>query len=286
MVSRKTWFITGAGRGFGLQWARAALSRGDRVAATARDVAALEGLSSEFGNAVLPLALDITHREDVFAAVQQAHAHFGRLDIVLSNAGSGLMGAVEEVDMDMVRAAFDVNVFGTLSVVQAALPLLRAQGSGHIIGVSSVAGVVAVPTAGIYEGTKFAVEGIFEALAAEVADFGIHVTLLEPGAYATDFFSTGSLATAPALPEYDPLRERLDSMTMESLGDPAATAPVLLKVVDAEKPPLRIILGDLFPLVRETYDKRIKTWEEWQDESLAALGRDAKQLAPQSGEKA
>ncbi|MFD3931560.1 SDR family NAD(P)-dependent oxidoreductase [Streptomyces sp. NPDC058614] len=285
MVSEKTWFITGAGRGFGLQWARAALSRGDRVAATARDVAALEGLGSEFGDAVLPLALDITRREDVFAAVQQAHAHFGRLDVVLSNAGSGVMGAVEEVDIDMARAAFEVNVFGTLSVVQAALPLLRAQGSGHIIGVSSVAGVVAVPTVGIYEGTKFAVEGIFEALAAEVAGFGIHVTLLEPGTYATDFFSTTSLATAPTMPEYDPLREQLAAMTTEP-GDPAATGPVLLKVVDAEKPPLRIILGDLLPFVRESYDQRIKTWEEWQDESLAALGRDADRLAPQSGEKA
>ncbi|MFA3842018.1 hypothetical protein [Streptomyces aureus] len=111
------------------------------------------------------------------------------------------------------------------------------------------------------------------------------MTLLEPGAYATDFFSTGSLTTAPALPEYDPLRERLASMTTE-LGDPAATGPVLLKVVDAEEPPLRIILGDLLPFVRETYGQRIKTWEEWQDESLAALGRDPKQLAPQPEEKA
>ncbi|AKV04268.1 Oxidoreductase [Labilithrix luteola] len=270
---KKKWFITGAGRGFGRHWAEAALERGDKVAATVRKRAALDDLVAKYGDAVLPLELDVTHREAVFASIQQAHSHFGGLDVVLNNAGYGVMGAIEEVGMDVIRANFETNVFGTLSVIQAALPLLRAQRSGHIVLVSSVAGVVAVPTAGIYEGAKFAVEGIAEALAAEVASFGIHVTLIEPAGYATDFLSDKSVARAPSMPEYDDLRAQLAAMlTPDALGDPAATSTAILKLVDAERPPLRLILGKLLPMVRQIYAERIKTWEEWEDVSIAAHG--------------
>jgi NADP-dependent 3-hydroxy acid dehydrogenase YdfG len=270
----KTWFITGAGRGFGRQWAEAALARGDKVAATVRNVSALKELSDRFGDAILPLQLDVNDRAAVFTAVQQAHQHFGKLDIVLNNAGFGLMGAIEEVGIEDARANFETNVFGLLNVIQAALPLLRAQKSGHILLVSSVGGVIAIPTAGIYEGTKFAVEGIGEALSSEVASFGIKVTLVEPGPYATSFMSDTSLTTAPPMPEYDGVRSYLSElMTPDQVGDPAATSAAILKLVDAENPPLRLLLGELLPMVQHVYAERIKTWEAWDDVARAAKGK-------------
>ncbi|KGQ70047.1 short-chain dehydrogenase/reductase [Chelonobacter oris] len=273
-MTPKIWLITGASRGFGNIWAQAALARGDKVAATARNINALDELKQTYGETFLPLALDVTDREAVFAAVKAAQHHFGRLDVVLSNAGFGYMAAVEEAEMADVRATFETNVFGTLSLIQAALPILRAQGSGHILAVSSVAGLVAMPTSGIYEAAKFAVEGMVEALAAEVAQFGIRTTLIEPGGYATDFLSGTSLKTAPALAAYDPLRAELATMlTADRLGIPQASAAAILQVVDAPNPPLRLILGDLLPLVKDVYAKRIETWEAWDNVSRAALGR-------------
>ncbi len=273
MRSGKIWFITGATRGFGRLWAEAALARGDKVAATARNPGAVDDLVGRYGDAILPLKLDVTDRAGVFEAVNAAHAHFGRLDIILSNAGFGMMGAVEEVSIEDARANFETNVFGTLNLIQAALPLLRAQGSGHIIPVSSVAGVIAVPTAGIYEGAKFAVEGIAEALAAEVAAFGIKVTLIEPAAYATDFMSDNSIRTAKPIAAYDGVRAQLAGMMKpEDVGDPAATPAAILKLVDSENPPLRLMLGTLLPWVRQVYEDRLRTWESWDDIARAAKG--------------
>ncbi|MBE2295727.1 MAG: SDR family NAD(P)-dependent oxidoreductase [Phycisphaerales bacterium] len=272
MSVHKVWFVTGATRGFGRLWIEAALARGDKVAATARDPNPLAELSAKYGDSLLILPLDVTDRVAVFDAVAQAHRHFGRLDVVLSNAGFGYMGAIEEATIEDTRAVFETNVFGTLSLVQAALPLLRAQGHGHIILVSSVAGLVALPIAGIYEATKFAVEAIGEALAAEVAEFGIKVTLIEPGGYATDFLSSHSIRHAAAISAYDGARKQLAGMlTPDMLGDPAATPEAILKVVDAEQPPLRLILGTLLPMVRDSYAERLKTWEAWQEVSIAAM---------------
>ncbi|MFZ4875530.1 SDR family NAD(P)-dependent oxidoreductase [Janthinobacterium sp. Mn2066] len=272
MAVQKVWFVTGATRGFGRHWIEAALARGDKVAATARDPKALAGLAQQYGDALLVLKVDVTDRAGVFAAVAQAHQHFGRLDVVLSNAGFGYMSAIEEATVEDTRAVFETNVFGTLSLVQAALPLLRAQGHGHIILVSSVAGVVAVPIAGVYEATKFAVEAIGEALAAEVAEFGIKVSLVEPGGYATDFLSSTSVRNAEPIAAYDGVREQLAAMlTPDSLGDPLATSAAILKLVDAEQPPLRLILGNLLPFVQNVYAERLKTWDDWQDVSLAAM---------------
>ena len=158
-MTQKVWLITGASRGFGHIWAKAALARGDKVAATARKLRALAELEQAYGDAFLPLVLDVTDREAVFAAVAQVQQHFGRLDVVVSNAGFGYMAAIEEAEIDDTRATFETNVFGTLAVMQAAIPIMRAQGSGHILPVSSVAGLVAMPTSGIYEAAKFAVEG-------------------------------------------------------------------------------------------------------------------------------
>jgi len=267
----KDWFITGAARGFGRLWAEGALARGDRVAASVRNPDSVAGLIEAYGDRVLPLRVDVTDRDAVFEAVATAHRCFGRLDVILSNAGYGLMGAVEETRFAEMRAIFETNVFGTISLVQAALPFLREQGGGHILAVSSVAGLVAVPTAGIYEATKFAIEGFAEALAAEISAFGIRTTLIEPGAYATDFLSGTSLKTAEPMAIYNKVRDDLAQMLKaEALGDPAATWPAIAKLVDSDKPPLRLILGDNLPLVRQVYGERMKTWEAWEDVSKAA----------------
>ncbi|SON55182.1 putative oxidoreductase SadH [Hartmannibacter diazotrophicus] len=269
----KTWFITGAARGFGRLWAEGALTRGDRVAVSVRNPDAIADLVTRFGELVLPLRLDVTDRDAVFEAVASAHRHFGRLDVILSNAGYGLMGAVEETSFAEMKAIFETNVFGTISLVQAALPFLRQQGSGHILPVSSLAGLVAVPTAGIYEATKFAIEGFAEALAAEVGAFGVRTTIIEPGAYATDFLSGTSLKTAAPMAIYNKVRDDLAQMlTAEMLGDPAATWPAIAHVVDFENPPLRLILGDNLSMLRQIYGERMKTWETWEDVSKAAQG--------------
>src|SRR5689334_16301028 len=172
-VTGKVWFITGTSRGFGRVWAEAALERGDRVAATARDIAALDPLAEAYGDAVLPLELDIRDRDAAFAAVAAAHAHFGRIDVVVNNAGYGLFGAVEDVTEAQAREQLDTNLFGTLWVTQAVLPFLRAQGGGHILQMSSIAGLASWPMLGLYHASKWAIEGLTDSLAQEVGRFGI-----------------------------------------------------------------------------------------------------------------
>jgi len=273
-MSEKIWFITGASRGFGRIWAEAALARGDRVAATARDAASVADLSERFGDAVLPLALDVSDPDQAQQAIRHAHDHFGRLDVVLNNAGYTLVGTVEEASEADVRALFDTNYFGTLRVIKAALPLLRAQGSGHIVGVSSSLGLVGVPLIGFYSTTKWAIEALHDSLAQEVKAFGIKVTLVEPGAYATEFGSATSLKFAPGLDAYAELRKRMhERLSSQDRGDPRATAKAILKIVDADNPPLRFALGaTVLPMARTVYAERLATWEAWEPISNAAQG--------------
>ena len=277
-MANKVWFITGASRGFGRIWAEAALSRGDKVAATARDVATITELAQRFGDAVLPLALDVTKPGQAQQAVERAHARFGRLDVVVNNAGYTLVGTVEEASEVEVRAIFETNVFGALQVIQAALPLLRAQGSGHILGVSSGMGVVAVPLAGFYCASKWAFEALHESLAHEVKVFGIKVTLLEPGAYATEFSGPASLKATTGLDAYADLRKQVSGrLSNVQRGDPQATADAILKIVDAEDPPLRFAVGKMvLPMARAAYAERLATWEAWATVSDAAQGEPKK----------
>ncbi|PQV64122.1 Short-chain dehydrogenase [Abditibacterium utsteinense] len=270
----KIWFITGASRGLGRIWAEAALSRGDKVAATARTVEGVADLAQRFGDSVLPLALDVTDAEQVRRVVEQAHAHFGRLDIVVNNAGYSLVGTIEEASEADVRALFETNYFGTIRVIQAALPLLRQQGSGHILGVSSGLGIVPMPLIGFYCSSKAAIESLHESLAQEVKPFGIHVTLIEPGAYATEFGSPASLKMSAGLDVYNGFREGIFAhLSGEKRGDPQATAAAMLQIVDAPEPPLRFILGNQnLPQARAAYADRIATWEAWESVSNAAQG--------------
>ena len=275
---KKTWFITGASRGFGRIWTEAALKRGDQVAATARDVASIADLKERFGDAVLPLALDVTDADQARQAVAQAHARFGRLDVVVNNAGYSLVGTVEEASVDEVRAVFDANLFGTLRVIQAVLPLLREQGSGHLLGVSSSLGVVTMPLIGFYCSTKWAFEAMHESLAQEVKPFGIKVTLIEPGAYATEFGSPASLKIAPGMDAYAELRQRVfGRLATAERGDPQATPEAIFQVVDAENPPLRFFVGRHgLPMARAAYADRLATWEAWETVSNAAQGEPKK----------
>lgn len=270
----KVWFITGASRGFGRVWAEAALQRGDLVAATARQQDSLIPLQEKYGAGVLPLALDVTNPAQVQAAVAQAHAHFGRLDIVLNNAGYSLVGTIEEVSLADLRALYDTNVFGAVAVIQAALPLLRAQGHGHILGTSSNLGHVTLPVIGTYCSTKWAFEALHESLAAEVAPFGIKVTIIEPGAYATEFGSPESLKFAVGLEPYTEFKNQFfGSLRSLERGNPAATPAALFAAVDAAQPPLRLSLGSHnLAAVRQAYAARIAEWEAWEAVSNAAQG--------------
>jgi NAD(P)-dependent dehydrogenase (short-subunit alcohol dehydrogenase family) len=267
----KTWFITGASKGFGREWTEAALDRGDRVAAISRSAGAFDDLITKHPDAILPIQLDVTDREAVFKAVRQAIDHFGALDVVVNNAGYGLFGMVEELTEQQTRDQIDVNLYGPLWVTQAVLPHLRERGSGHIIQVSSIAGVFSLPGLGVYHASKFGLEGFTASLAAEVKDFGIKVTLVEPAGYATDWAGP-SAVHAERSPVYDDFRAAM-ARPSGRRGDPKATREAILKVVDAEQPPLRIFFGDgPLTVITKEYEARLDEWRRWDDVSRAAFG--------------
>nr|WP_207956151.1 SDR family oxidoreductase [Rubrobacter marinus] len=269
----KTWFITGASKGFGREWAEAALERGDNVAATARRPETLDALVEEYGDAVLPIRLDVTDRGAGFEAVRKAAEHFGALDVVVNNAGYGHFGMIEELTEDEARSQMETNLFGALWVTQAALPIMRAQGSGHIIQVSSIGGISAFPTVGAYHASKWALEGFSQSLAQEVAGFGIRVTLIEPGGFSTDW-SGPSATRSEENPAYAEVREAASRRpSAKDPGDPKATRAAILKVVDAEEPPLRVFFGKApLGIATEDYESRLATWNEWQPVALEAHG--------------
>ena len=271
----KVWFITGTSRGFGREWAIAALERGDRVAATARNTGSLDELVAQYGDRVLPLALDVTDKSAVEAAVAATLERFGQVDIAINNAGYGQFGMIEEISEQEARDQFETNVFGALWVTQAVLPAMRTQGSGRIIQVSSIGGISAFPNIGIYNASKWALEGMSQALAQEVAGFGISVTLVEPGGYSTDWggASAKHAAENPAYEEFRAVAAEQRKTRIGNPGDPLATRQAILAVVDAEKPPLRVFFGES-PLgtAKADYEARLALWEEWQPVSVAAHG--------------
>jgi NAD(P)-dependent dehydrogenase (short-subunit alcohol dehydrogenase family) len=274
----KVWFVTGSSRGLGRSFVEAALARGDRVAATARSTASFDELVATYGDAVLPLAMDVTDRAAVFASVQRAAEHFGRLDVIVNNAGYAQVGAIEELSEQELRDQLETNVFGAVWVIQAVLPHLRAQGAGHIIQLSSVAGLIAMPLGGAYHISKWGVEALNETLANEVAEFGVKVTVIEPAGFATrngknpDPLANGHMARTD--PVYDGLRRRLGQVTgSKPTGDPVAAARTLLKIVDSDNPPLRVLFGQGFhPMIQQVYADRLKTWADGADLSAEAHG--------------
>ena len=274
----KVWFVTGSSRGLGRQFVEAALSRGDRVAATARSTASFDALVEAHGDNLLPLAVDVTDKAAVTEAVKRAAEHFGRLDVVVNNAGYAQIGAIEELTEQQLRDQLETNVFGAIWVIQAVLPYLREQRAGHIIQLSSAAGLIAMPLGGVYQASKWALEALNETLAQEVAEFGVKVTIVEPAGFATrdgknpDPLANGHLADP--IPAYDGLRTRLaGAMRDQPAGDPAAAAQALLTLVDTDRPPLRVLFGQgFYPMLKQVYADRLDTWAQWQDLSARAHG--------------
>jgi short-subunit dehydrogenase len=267
----KTILITGASRGFGLLWTKAFLQQGYSVAATVRNLASLNELKAEFGDQLLPIQLDVTDRGAASRAVEQTKTHFDRLDILINNAGYGLFGSIEETSEQQVRDLMKTNFFGLLWLTQVVLPIMREQGSGHIIQVSSVLGLITWPNVGLYNASKFAVEGLSETLASEVKSFGIHVSLVETAPYATDYAGSSAVITQP-LPAYDALKVSLQAQYATlSMGQPEATTAAILQLIESQQPPLRLLLGELaYPLIKQGYDSRFAEWDARSDVTRAA----------------
>ncbi|SFO59400.1 NADP-dependent 3-hydroxy acid dehydrogenase YdfG [Chitinophaga sp. YR627] len=271
MKQQKVWFVTGASKGFGLSIVKQLLAKGIPVAATTRNLSELNKAVGEDDN-FLPLAVDLTSEKSVEDAIAATVSKFGRIDIVVNNAGYGLVGGLEELSDAEGRQNFDVNVFGLLHVIRKALPYLRTQGAGHIINFSSIGGLVGdFPGFGIYCATKFAVNGLTEALAAEVKPFGIHATIVSPGYFRTNFLASDSLV----IPKHpidaytnvrDSQRAHQQSIDGNQPGDPEKAATAVIKITEVENPPLHFFLGtDAYELAGKKLDSlrnELETWKE------------------------
>ncbi|MCW2917903.1 MAG: hypothetical protein JWN52_5971 [Actinomycetia bacterium] len=258
----RVWFITGTSSGFGRELTRAVIAHGDRVVATARDIAGIDDLATLAPDQVRAVRLDVTDTESIRSAVAEAERAFGRIDVLVNNAGSGLLGAFEELSENDLRHNFETNVFGTMTVTRTVLPLLRRQRSGHIVQMSSVIGVMAGPGGTAYAGTKFALEGMSEALAAEVAHLGIRVTIVEPGPFRTDFGGR-SLRWGEPMEDYAeliaPARKALEASHGTQPGDPYRGAEAIIAAVGLDDPPLRLPLGaEAFVWIRTRLQSRLE----------------------------
>jgi NAD(P)-dependent dehydrogenase (short-subunit alcohol dehydrogenase family) len=267
----RTWLITGGSSGIGRACVRAALEAGDQVVTLSRTTAGLDELQARHPDRLLRQTVDVTDRSAVFDAVRQALARFGRLDVVVNNAGTLSAGMVEEFSEAEARAAMETNFFGALWVSQAVAPVLREQAGGHLVQMSSIGALGGHPSTGLYSASKFALEGLSESLAAELAPFGARVTIVEPGGYWTGLYSA-MRATTP-LPAYDQLRAELAKQWAEGSvdSDPRLAAEALLTLVDSDDPPLRLLLGSMvYDLAVQVSGQRLAVWAEWEQVSRAA----------------
>jgi NAD(P)-dependent dehydrogenase (short-subunit alcohol dehydrogenase family) len=270
------WFITGASRGFGLEITKEALSRGDDVIATARNPQAIADALPDAGEHLLAVPLDVHEPAQITAAVDAGIARFGRIDVLVNNAGRGLVGAIEETSDDEARAVFDVNVFGLLAVTRAVLPHLRAQRSGKVLNLSSVGGFVAWPGWGLYSATKFAVEGLSEAMTHELAPLGIQVTAIEPGPFRTNFLDGSSLGVTQArIDDYaetaGAAREWATDTNYGQDGDPVKAARIIVDLADRADLPERIQLGhNAFNDVADKLVRTARDQQQWRDIALSA----------------
>lgn len=243
----RVWFITGSSTGFGRLLAEQVLKAGERVVATARNVAQVADLEAKYPGQAKAIALDVTNQQQIDSAVEQALAAFGGVDVLVNNAGYGLCGGVEEATEEEFRKVIETNVFGLIHVTRAFLPLLRKQGSGHILNLSSIGGLIGSPGWSYYNLTKFAVEGFSEGLAGEMAPFGVKVTVIEPGPFRTDFLGRSGVLTERKMPEYEPTvgktRDYFLHQAGKQKGDPQRAIEAIIQVVDSPEPPLHLILG-------------------------------------------
>ncbi len=265
----KTWLITGCSTGFGKRLALAAANRGDRVVATARDPQAIEDMAGAYAGRMITLPLDVTDAASATVVVKQAVEAFGGLDILVNNAGYGLFGAIEEATPDEYRPMFEVNLFGLIETTKAALPVLRSRG-GTIVNFSSGAGIAGSGGGGYYNAAKFAVEGLSEALSAELKPFGIRVVIVEPGPFRTEFLGRSITMAAKEMPEYaassGKRRHYRETNDGSQAGDPDKAVAVIMRAVDAEEPPLHLPLG---PVAYEIAERKLasfrKDMDAWRD---------------------
>lgn len=262
---KKVWFITGSSRGFGFDFAKSALERGDYVITSSIEPKRIESLKKQFGDRILSEYVDVTNRNQVFASVQKAKTHFGRIDILISNAGYGHFGAVEEFSDEELRQQMEVNFFGSFNVIQAVLPIMREQRTGHIIQISSNGGIAAFPLVGAYNASKWAIEGLCDALADEVKQFGIHVTIVEPGSFKTNFMNAAQFVSKP-VDDYKPMTNYFkESIDPETFGDLKEVTQKVMNIIDAPEPPLRVLVGKgVLELFEEEYAERLRIWKEWE----------------------
>ena len=270
-TSPRTWLITGGSRGIGRACAAACLDAGDRVVTFSRSTAPLDDLLDRHGERLHPMTVDVTDRAAVFAAVDAASHQFGRLDVVVNNAGTLSAGMVEEFTEAEARSAMETNFFGALWVSQSAAAILRGQRGGHLMQMSSIGALAGHPTTGLYSAGKFALEGMSEALAAELAPFGVRLTMVEPGGYWTDLYS--AMHTTTARPQYADLRAQLEQQFAEGSidSDPRLAAAAVRTLADSDEPPLRLLLGSMvYDLALQVSQQRMQTWSGWEQVSRAA----------------
>jgi NAD(P)-dependent dehydrogenase (short-subunit alcohol dehydrogenase family) len=271
----RVWFITGTSGGIGRELVREVLGRGDSVIATSRNPEKVAAIFPEHKDQLLAVAADLGNFDQIAKAVQAGISKFGKIDVLVNNAGYGFIGAVEEANDDEIRRVHEINVFGLLRVLRAVLPHFRERQSGHIVNLSSIGGLVGLPGFGIYNATKFAVEGISEALGAEVAPLGIKVTVVEPGPFRTEFLA-GSLALAQnVIPQYEKTagvtRAGAATRNGSQPGDPVRAARAIIKAVTAENPPLHLLLGQLaYDHANKKINHLQKDIEAWRDVTLGA----------------
>jgi NAD(P)-dependent dehydrogenase (short-subunit alcohol dehydrogenase family) len=269
------WFITGCSTGFGRALAERVLQRGYRCAATARDIASIQAIVASYPKHALAIALDVTDRAQLEHAVAQAESKFGAIDVLVNNAGYGYNAAVEEGDDGEVRAMFDTNFFALAALIRRVLPGMRARGRGHIVNISSVGGLVGNPALGYYNATKFAVEGLSQALAKEVGPLGIHVTLIEPGPFRTDFQGRSIKLMDNPIDAYAQTagarRAQLRESHGKQAGDPVRAADAIIKVFESPHPPLHLVLGKIgLERVREKLKEHLRSIDEWEETTLSA----------------
>lgn len=273
-VAPKVWLITGCSTGFGRALAEAVLKKGDSLLATARKPEQLRALIDHYPETAKAVRLDVTLSQDVQAAVDAAIVTFGRIDVLVNNAGYGLIGALEEVSDADIRQQFEINFFGALRLMRAVLPLMRQQGSGHIVNLSSAAGFVGFGGSSIYCGTKFALEGTSEALAKEVKSFGIKVTLIEPGAFRTDFNGRSLAAAKQPIHAYAPVSgtslQWFKEIDGKQPGNPAKGAQAIIQAVESPNPPMRLALGtDAMSLIQEKLESVKTDLDAWQQVTVS-----------------
>ena len=275
-MSEKVWFITGCSTGFGRQIAKKAIEAGHKVAVTARNTDQIQDLVAGKEAHTIALALDVTNQTQVKEAVQNTIEQFGRIDVLVNNAGIGYFGSVEESVEEETRKMFEINFWGLMRVTNEVLPHMRNQKSGHIINFSSIGGLVSFPTLGYYHATKYAVEGISESLAQEIAPFNINVSLIEPSGFRTDWGGRSSVKTDTAIPELrdsvvGQMIQGVASQSGQESGNPEKAAEALLKIVESENPPLRLLLGnDAYQAANYKLSTMRETIEEWKEVTLNA----------------